>query len=290
MLFPTAIDNYLGLLYHYTSRDRRQDFGLIYLKGNDNYLQVNPHRDFNVSRLLYPEGRAGLSGASAVGVNTWHRFALEVDGPTAHVYIGDAVAPQITFSAFEFDRGALGLQPRSVGGAVWVDNVRVRLLDRLSYAGPPIPAPAYDTRDLLTAWQVAGPFDRTDDAIAREPGAARWTPFATDSRGAVVSGRVTDYHGPRTVAYFRTTLQAPESRGAEVQFSTIDDLAVWVNGEFQAFIARQEAAWFDFATNPAHAGRRLPLRLRAGRNDLVVRVRGGVYASGGFFSRLVPGR
>lgn len=286
MLFPTDVDNYLGFLYNYTARGPRTDFGLIYIKGNDNYLQVNPHRDFNVSRLLYPEGRADLIGPSSVGVNTWHRFALEVDGEVAHVYIGGTAVPQITFSGFEYQRGALGLQPRSVGGAVWVDNVRVHSIDQLSYTGAPVPASGYDTRPLLTNWRVAGPFDRTDDRIARHPGRARWAPFAADARGAVVTGRVVDYHGPNAVAYFRTTIDSPASGPSEVQFSTIDDLAVWLNGEFQAFVPRQAAAWFDMAVNPAHAGRRLPVVLKTGANDLIVRVRGGVYASGGFYSRL----
>ena len=31
---------------------------------------------------------------------------------------------------------------------------------------------------------------------------------------------------------------------------------------------------------------RIPLPLRAGANELVIRVRGGVYASGGFYARI----
>ncbi len=286
MLFPTGGDNYLGYLYNFTERGKRQDFGLIYLKGNDNYLQVNPHRDFNVSRLVYPEFRANLAGSAAVSVNRWQRFALEVDGASAHVYVGPGATPQMTFKDFEFQRGALGLQPRSVGSAVWVDNVTVRAIERLTYAGPPIPAVAYDRAALLTDWQVAGPFPQTDDAIGRHPERTRWSAFAADSRGAVISGRVTDFHGPNTVAYFRTAIEAASAGDAQVQFSTADDLSIWLNGEFQAFLARQDGAWFDFATNKAHAPRVLPVTLKAGRNQLVVRVRGGVYASGGFYGRL----
>src|SRR5262245_44206756 len=51
MRFPTEDESYLGLVYAHTARAGRQDFGLIYVKGDDSYLQVNPHRDFNVSRL-----------------------------------------------------------------------------------------------------------------------------------------------------------------------------------------------------------------------------------------------
>jgi hypothetical protein len=104
----------------------------------------------------------------------------------------------------------------------------------------------------------------------------------------VVTGRLVDFHGPRTVTYLRTTVAAAADREGVLEFSTADDLAVWVNGVFQAFVARQDAAWFDFPQNPAHAPRRMRVPLLAGTNEVVVRVRGGVYATGGFFARLAP--
>jgi hypothetical protein len=257
MLFPTNDDNYLGFVYNLTEHHRRQDFGLIYVKGNQSYLQVNPQLDFNVTRLVYPELRTKLSGPAAVTVNTWQRFAIEIDAATAHVYVGNGDVPQITFAGFHYDRGAIGLQPRSVGGPVWVDNVRVRTIDRLSYSGRPIPAIAYDTTTLLKKWQVAGPFDRTVDDIARHPDRVRWATFETDTRGAIITGRVVDYHGPKTVAYFRTAIDMPAAGQSELQFSTSSDLSVWLNGQFISGASRQEFAWFDFATNQEHAPRRL---------------------------------
>ncbi|MGE4086168.1 MAG: hypothetical protein AB7H93_24550 [Vicinamibacterales bacterium] len=289
MRFPTDEDNYLGFVYRHTRVGDRRDFGLVYLKGNDGYLQVNPHRDFNVSRLIYPELRAGLSGHAAVRTGQWQRFAVEVVGRTVHVYVGEGAVPQLTFDGYEGDRGEFGLQPRSVGGEVWVDDVTAGPLDALSYTGPPRP-PAYAPETLLTRWQVAGPFGRSRDDIARDPGAsAAWREMAADRRGAVVTGRVVDYHGPDAVAYFRTTIDAPGPAAALLEVSTADDLAIWLNGAFQGFVARQDAAWFDVGRSSDHAGRRVPLRLRAGANEVVLRVRGGVYASGGFFARLSEG-
>lgn len=288
MRFVSEMDSYLGLLYNHVAHGSRRDFGLIYVKGDGSYLQVNPHRDLNVSRLVYPELHVDLTGASAVTVGEWKRFAVEVDGNTAHVYIGSTTTPQVTFSALELDQGALGLQPRSVGGPVWVDNIRVRAIDRLSYDGPPLPNPAYKPDAFLTGWQVAGPLPHTDDELARQPGRRPegWRPFATDARGAVVTGRVVDYHGPNTVAYFRTTVQAESPRSTELHLSTADDFAVWLNGAFLGFGSRQDAAWFDFPANPEHRPRRVRLDLVPGANDIVIRVRGGVYASGGFFAAL----
>lgn len=287
MLFPGETDNYLGLVYHAARQGARWDFGLVYVKGNDSYLQLNPHRDFNVSRAIYPEFRALLAGDAAVEAGRWQTFAFEVMGTAVHVYIGPSNVPQLIYDAYERSSGLLGLQPRSVGGPVWVDDVTVRAIDRLSH-GPGIRSMAAGREGLLTSWHRAGPFERTDDRIAQHPKSfAQWSLVTTDPRGAIVTGRDVDYHGARTVAYYRAIVVSPVPRQAELVFGTVDDLAIWINGRFEGFVPRQDVAWFDVHTNPAHPGRRVPLTLRTGANDIVVRVRGGVYASGGFFSRLV---
>ena len=289
VLFPTNEDSYLGVVYNLRRREDRRDFGVIYIKGNESYLQANPHRDWNVSRTIYPEYRAPLTGAAAVRRGVWQRFAVEVLGRDCHFYVGDAAAPQLTFSLFEGDSGALGLQPRSVGAEVWVDNVRVTSLERLSYDGPPRPPVEHDPSSVARQWEVLGPLSRAEDEIARSPSSPglRWRPFETDSRGAVVTGRVVDFQGANTVAYFRTRVLRRAEGPAVLRISTADDLALWVNGRFAWFIPRENAAWFDFLRNPSHGGQSISLDLLGGENELVFRARGGVYASGGFFLRVV---
>lgn len=45
VLFPESGHSYLGLIYNYGEAKGRIDFGSIYIKGNDSYIRVNPHRD-----------------------------------------------------------------------------------------------------------------------------------------------------------------------------------------------------------------------------------------------------
>jgi len=286
VLFPSAEDNYLGFIYNFQRTGERTDFGVVYIKGNESYAQANPHYDFNVSRTIYPEARVALSGAAAVRVGSWRHMKIEVVGGECHLYVGDMLTPQLTFSLYHGRSGAFGLQPRSVGGAVWVDNVQWRPLSAFTYVGAAKPSVVYAPDAMLTSWQVAGPFDRVDDAIAQRPGDAThvWRPFAADRRGAVVTGTITSFHGNATVAYFRTRVQSAVAREASLRLSTADDLAVWVNGRFWWFVPRAPTAWFDFMTNERHAGQRIPIALTSGANDLVVRVRGGSYATGGFFA------
>jgi hypothetical protein len=150
---------------------------------------------------------------------------------------------------------------------VWLDNVRITSIGKLNYTGPDIPAIEYEPDSLITDWEVIGPLTKPVPEIerARDPftqirmGRARyaWKPFPVDARGTVITAKVTEYMGERTVAYFRTLLQADV-----------------------------EDAWYDFWTNPEHAGRRIPVELKAGENQLVFRSRNGQYASGGFFARI----
>lgn len=288
VLFPTDEHNYLGFVYAFQKHGDRADFGLIYIKGNGSYLRVNPHRDFNVGRTLYEEYRTPLVGRASIRIGEWQRFRVEIVGNVCHVYVGDMDRPQLTFSDLELSSGAIGLQPRSVGGDVWVDNVSVTPIAALSYRGSPIPDVTYAPDSVLDTWQVAGPFPATDDRLGRDPQAteASWRDFATDARGAVVTASVVDYHGPNSVAYFRTSFEAAAAGPATLHLSTVDDLSIWVNGRFHWFLQRDDLAWWDFWANDDHVGQRIPITLREGRNELVVRVRGGVYASGGFFSRV----
>lgn len=288
VLFPHDEHNYLGVIYNYRRRGLRTDFGSIYIKGNSSYLRVNPNHDMNVGRALYEEYRTELEGRTSIRIGEWQRFKLEVIGADAHFYVGNMETPQLTFSSLELNSGAIGLKPRSVGSEVWVDNLKVESIDSLAYPGPALPPVDYYAESLLTEWEVIGPLPRTDDIVARRPWESRdrWRSFQADHRGAVVTGRVVDFHGPNTVAYFRTRFTASESGDAVLHLSTVDDLALWVNGRFWWFIGRDRLAWYDFWSNPEHEGQRIPIALVEGENEIVLRVRGGAYASGGFFARI----
>jgi len=283
VMFPNAGDSYLGVIYNYRTRGARSDFGLIYVKsGRTAYLQANPHRDYNVTRTFYPEFVAPLSGAAEVRPGKWQRFRVEVVGGIAHFYVGDMNVPQLVFPIAEPGPGLVGLQPRSVGEDVWVDNVTVSSIQAFSH---PVSEHA-DGGSMALKWDAIGPLAQTNDDIARHPTkyGTRWRSFAVDIRGGVQTSRVVDYHGPNTVAYFRAQVRASAAGPATLHLSTVDDLAVWVNGRFHWFVAHSDAAWFDAGVNPDHADTKIPLALVAGDNTLVFRVRGGVYAAAGFFA------
>jgi hypothetical protein len=292
--FPTDAHAYLGLVYNLTRTAERTDFGNIYIKGNGSYLRANPLRDGNVSRLLYEEYRTPLVGDAAIRIGQWHRLRAEIADDDCHVYIDDLRVPRMTFDLFEGHSGLVGFKPRVTGDPVRIDNVRVTSIEALAWTGPRKPAIEYTPEELLTQWEVMGPFNAPADEVARGARTDSWRSFETDRRGAVITGRVTEYIGARGVAYFRTTIRSEEDREVTLHVSTTDEIALWVNEDFQGFIYRDGYisgdndwnAWWDFGNNPDHAGRRVPIMLRSGDNRIVVRVRNGQFASGGFFAAI----
>jgi hypothetical protein len=88
------------------------------------------------------------------------------------------------------------------------------------------------------------------------------------------------------VAYFKTSIQV-EGTSARLQFSSVDNLAIWVNGVFEGYLSRDRFAWFDFGKNPEHPQTKGSVPLSHGNNVVVIRVRGGQYATGGFYARVV---
>jgi hypothetical protein len=114
-----------------------------------------------------------------------------------------------------------------------------------------------------------------------------WRAFETDRRGAVLTGTVTDYLGSRTVAYFATTIEVADGQKAALEFSTIDSLAVWVDGRFRGHMYPDRFAWYDFGSGPKHPTEYGAVALHSGTNRILVRVRGGQYATGGFYARVV---
>ncbi len=251
-------------------------------------MQANPHYDTNVGRTWHPELRTALRGERSIRIGVWQRFALEAVGSRTHLYVGDMTVPAMTLSSELPERGGFGFKPRNPGAGVHVADLRVTAIDGFSYQGPPIPDPSYRRGDFVTDWQVLGrlPGHATEVERAGRPVTDGWRPLSADHRGAVPTASITDFRGPRRVAYLHAIVESATATEADLLLSTVDDLAIWVNGAFVGFAGRQRSAWWDAGENEEHPALRAAVTLVGGRNDVLLRVVGGVYASGGFYLRV----
>ena len=210
--------------------------------------------------------------------------------------------PKITYDLFELKSGKIGFQPRVVGGEVWIDDIKVTSIKGFKYKAEKIPNIKYQPDSLITAWEVFGPLTKPNLAIEQavnyndasidvNGAILTWENFKTDPRGALISGRITEYQGENTVAYFRTLLVAEKDKTVTLHFSITDELAIFFNGIYSGVVYRDGYvsdnndwnAWHDFWKNPKHAGRQFEFPLKKGKNQLIIKVRNGQFASGGFF-------
>lgn len=295
--FPTDEHNYLGFIWGLVEEPDRTDFASLYIKGNDSYVRINHRYDGNPLRSLHEERRTALEGPRTVRVGAWQPFRLEVDGTVAHLYFGSMDEPVVTSHLYMGPAGRLGFKPRVIGGDVWIDDVVVTPIPRLTYGGAPRPDIAYARTHVFTDWRVLGPTidlhpelgpspDPTAMDVSDMGRTLTWAPFDTDARGAVLTSRVVQFRGPATRAYFATTFVVEEGGPSVLSIASIDDLTVWLDGRFHGYYTRSRYAWHDFLTNPDHAGLRASGELEPGEHRLLIEVRGALYAGGGFFAGL----
>lgn len=317
--FPYEYFSYLGLIYHYTVREERTDFGSIFLLSpyaddfepyfqnyikylewppenlNGNIILVNPHRDSNASRSVYTEYWVTLKDEEAIRPGEWGHFKAEIVGPACHFYVNDMKTPRVTYNFFEFSNGRIGFKPRFAGSPVWVDNIKVASIEDTSYKGPILPRGViYKPEKLITSWRVIGPFSRRMKEIETEgfvPGKSHrfqgsvynWQPFKADPRGCVVSGRVTQRFSGKFFAYFLTEIFSEEKQEVSLMFSTNNPLVVWINNDMAGEVKAQFTSWYDFMDNPQHAGETVKVVLNPGQNHLMVLVKGGRYSGDAFY-------
>lgn len=320
--FPVTHHHYMGFIYNYRFDDvrSRADFGCIYVYGPfgdwpkeflskflgyrerppkdfvGNILLVNPHRDSNASRSLYSDYWVSLKGDEGVKPGEWHHFKGEVAGPICHFYIDDMITPKITFNYFEYSSGRVGFKPRFSGSECWVDNVKVTAIHRLSYQGPRLPAGIeHKPGKLITQWDIIGPFAGRIPGIEKDgylPGKSynyynreyRWRPFLTDARGCVVSGMVCEYYSGKSKVYFHTEILSDNKKDTILEFSSTNNLTVWVNNAEVGKIRAQFLAWCDFWENPAHRTQKIKITLQPGKNHVLVLDNGRNYGGDGFFA------
>ena len=293
ILFPTEENNYFGLVYGYQENQGRIDFGCIYVKGNGSYIRVNPHLDGNATRTLYEEFTTSLDGDEAIHSNEWIPFKAEIIEDQCHLYVGQVVTPQIVFQYDISQGGMIGVKPRFAGGECWIDQITVNEIEAFSYKTSASRLPAnYDIDALITNWETAGPFEqrvseietsRNSDLIVLEDKRYKWEPFNSDQRGCVLAGKVCRYTTPEKYAYFSTEIPVNNRGAGELQFSSVNNLYVWVNSKYAGSIERQRYAWYDFITNPEHKGKGLEVEFEKGANRVLVLVEGGQYGGDGFY-------
>lgn len=317
IFFPDYNKHFMGLIYNYNLRRGRPHFAgvFIYGPGGDRLYKrrVNPtaetgddfigntvfvmhFRDEIAAGFFYPEYFVTLKGDKGVKPREWHRFKAEIFGPVCHFYIDDMETPKITHYFHEFSSGRVGFSPLYSGSGCRLDNIKVSSLEELSYKGPVLPAGInYKPEKLIVKWHVIGPFFHRIKEIEKdgflpekvyyhEKEEYKWRHFETDARGCVVAGKVCDKFNLRGYAYFHTEIFSPAKKKITLEFSSNNNLIIWMNNVTAGSIQPNIFAWYDFWENPDHKGVKIKTLLKPGNNHLLVMVDGGINKGDGFFA------
>lgn len=134
---------------------------------------------------------------------------------------------------------------------------------------------AVDNGDFIGRWSFLGPFGKpfADDKVGGEAAltasatapAGNWT--AVDLDVDALSNNLTPVFGVRTdsFGYALTTLNSPADQDAELMLGSDDGFALWLNGE-------AIGASLEIGRGLTVDADRVPVRLRKGRNVLLVKI------------------
>ncbi len=102
----------------------------------------------------------------------------------------------------------------------------------------------------------------------------------------MVAGKLCRFSTDEKYAYFSTIIQSDEVLKSELQFSSLNNLHIWVNSVYVDMIEKQKYAWYDFNRNTEHAGRSVFINLKEGDNRILILVEGANYSGDGFYSHI----
>ncbi|MCP5054471.1 MAG: hypothetical protein GY940_45305 [bacterium] len=205
--------------------------------------------------------------------------------------------PKITYNHLQLSSGSAGFKPRYTGSPCRLDNISAARIDKFSYNGPPQPAGRdYNPRELITQWDVAGPFaQRMNDietngfdpakTYPHQGKTVKWETIKADGRGCVVTGRRMGKFSSKNFMYLHTEIEAETGKKVDIVFSSTNPGILMVNNKPVANITPSVNAWYDFMENPKHGGASIEISLNPGKNHIVVLFSGGRYAGDGFYAR-----
>jgi lysophospholipase L1-like esterase len=232
---------------------------------------ARPRGDFEAGINLFSQWNVGpMLQAEAV-----HRFTVEKQAIYFKLWRALGVFERIDYvgEAPAF-RAAIELVPT-------LDRARDQMLGEearrfvLHLAATDKAGESVQNGEFIGQWAVMGPFPQPfdQDALGGEaafsakaaPLAAGWQPVELDL--AAPGNNLTAVFGPhdRCFAYAATVLDSPVDQGAELLLGSDDGIGAWLNG--QAVLSNLSVAR---AVGPDQE--RVKVRLRAGRNVLLVKV------------------
>jgi hypothetical protein len=225
---------------------------------------------------------AGPNDATAIDIEAavWSHVRIVAIGDQADIFIDDMTTPRLHIPDLRIDNAHGGLalfmsdRPWMPDTGAWFSNVSIRATtpeDQL--IGEAVEEPALPP-GLVTQWDVSAPFAESDlDVGFNLPvDASTWTALSVENNGVANLARTSSRTNGNNSVLARFQIDSEHETVRLMQFGYSDRIRLYLNGEQ---IYAGNAGWR--ARDHRHLGTigfndSVPLRLRAGQNEIVAAV------------------
>ena len=283
---PMEKGNFVAVIFRRGSGTNHENIYLrIHRSGLYNALQYAPRINGSSTWQLYPEFNSRID----LPRMTWTHVRVEVTGTALEVFINADEKPVLTVQRLRGSspKGAVGfwgrVNDKPTEWAAGISNVVIRprsrsvVMDRSSLGGD----------GWVTGWEVMDAGPATPEVDIKSAAQGEWKKVDTEENGLINLNRVFTATRGRRTAFARTLIDSPQATLARLELGYSDDVTVFLNGE----TVYRGVNGFE-SRHPEYMGFVKPefenvyLRLRKGKNDLVLAVTDGQVFGWGFAARL----
>ena len=284
---PMDKSNFVGILFRRAAFQNQENIYLrIHRSGLYNAVQYAPRVNGSSTWQLYPE----FNAVADLPRNQWTHVRVEVRGTKLEVYLNNRAAPTlivprlrgIPLKGSVAFWGRVNDQPATWAAAL--SNISVRPVSSVTAITTKRPAPPANT---LTSWEVSGPVQNEKGIVSTLPELKEWRSAEVEETGLVSLNRALGNVRGRWAGFARTIIATEKAKTAVLELGYSDDVSVFLNGEavysgINGFESR----------HPEYMGFVKPqfeivyLKLRAGKNEIILAVTDDQRFGWGFIARL----
>ncbi|HKY30372.1 MAG TPA: hypothetical protein VJM12_20740 [Pyrinomonadaceae bacterium] len=284
---PMDKGNFVGILFRRAAFQNQENIYLrVHRSGLYNAVQYAPRVNGSSTWQLYPE----FNAVADLPRNQWTHVRVEVRGTKLEVYLNNRTEPTLVVPRLRGIplKGSVAFWARvNDRPAIWaaaLSNISIR----------PISSVGSDTTNRLappanpvTSWEVSGPVRNEKGIVSTLPDLQEWRRAEVEESGLVSLNRALGNVRGRWTGFARTTIATEKEKTALLELGYSDDVTVFLNGE----VVYSGINGFE-SRHPEYMGFVKPqfetihLKLRAGKNEIVLAVTDDQRFGWGFIARL----
>ena len=284
---PMDKSNFVGILFRRAAFQNQENIYLrIHRSGLYNAVQYAPRVNGSSTWQLYPE----FNAVADLPRNQWTHVRVEVRGTKLEVYLNNRTEPTLVVPRLRGIplKGSVAFWARvNEQPAIWaaaLSNISIR---PASSAGSDATNRVAPPANTITSWEVSGPVRNEKGNISTLPDLKDWRRAEVEESGLVSLNRALGNVRGRWTGFARTTITTEKEKSTVLEIGYSDDVTVFLNGEsIYSGINGFESRHPEYMGFVKPQFETVHLRLRAGKNEIILAVTDDQRFGWGFIARL----